>query len=577
VKAPAESRSGFTLIPTLFIILLFLCGGCAKVAYPPGGPEDTTPPDVFAVTPESGTVNVPLDTDIRIQFSEAIKKESAPKALFISPRIDPEPKIKIKGDAIIISPEENLKPDRTYVVTIGTDLRDAHGVKLDQSISLAFSTGDAIDQGMISGRIYRDNKGARGLNVALFESDPNTPDLPIDSVSPAYVTQSGEDGLYTFEYLPPGNYFLAAFEDKNKDRRINPVREMIGIPFKTTALDSLTGQLSGIDLRMFAFDTTVVGLRSVTINPDRLLKVRFSHPLDSTEAGKLLATAQLAPVADTTDGIPLNQYIPLGDYPASDFIYLNEPLTAEVEYALSYDRAAVYRDLDDSVRFLTYSFSVAAGSDEAPPVLLSSQPAAGEANIDPASDFAFIYSEPVRTTDIDRLVMLVDSAGDTSNVRITQTNPFMLSGQPKVALDYGKTYNLIMAVPSMFDRAGNAMGDSVMEFSFSTVGADTAGSLSGEIVFATKSPDQNAAIVLDFQPAREGVSHQITLPAGQTTFATDLLPGYYVIAAFIDRNNNGKYDYGSLTPYQLAEPFTASSDTVRVRTRFESSGAVITF
>ena len=57
------------LISTIAIIF-----GCAKVASPPGGPEDKTPPDIISTYPLNNAVNIQKDNKITIAFSEGVDK-----------------------------------------------------------------------------------------------------------------------------------------------------------------------------------------------------------------------------------------------------------------------------------------------------------------------------------------------------------------------------------------------------------------------------------------------------------------------------------------------------------------------
>jgi uncharacterized protein (DUF2141 family) len=569
IKA-GKSYSHFILVLT-GIILISL--GCAKAVRPPGGPEDKTPPQIFRTDPISGSTRVPLDSPIIIEFSESIDRQTASKALFISPLPEPEPKVKIKSRSIEIIPREDLQPDKTYVITIGTDLKDAHRVNLEQSVSFAFSTGAIIDSGSISGAVYKNGRGVAGISLALFEDGPASWGIPIDSLKPGYITQTGEGGLYTFDYLPTDTFYLVAFEDKNKNRRINAGREMAGVPFSNTEINTIIPMLNDIDIQLHKFDTLTISLRSVSVNPDRLLKVRFSKPLDQSQADNLISLAALTQEDDVAE-VKIIDYTSLSSYPASDFILLTESLTAESSYQISFDLRPLYPDIDDSARMLLYSFVVPKREDQAPPVLLESKPADKAVNVIPVSSFLFRFSEMIRADSSS--VWLVNTAEESSLVSLTMKDSFTYEGNTISDLDYGSKYKLHITGRMFRDAAGNRLSDSVVSIEFATIGQDTLGLLSGEVTF-TSSEDIAYPVVISLNPVGEGEAKQITLAAAQDQFMTNLLPGYYTISAFLDRNANGEFDNGSIIPYQLAEPFTAAADTFRVRTRFESAGVLLEF
>ena len=550
--------------------------GCAKSVSPPGGPEDKTPPIILVTEPVSGSVEVPLDSRIEIRFSESIDRQTAEKAVFISPLPDPEPKIKIKNDAIVIIPEAELQPDRTYVVTIGTDLKDAHRVNLKQSVSLAFSTGMTIDSGSIKGTVFREGKGTPGISLALFEDQPERFGLPIDSIAPEYITQSGDAGLFTFDYLPHDTFYLVAFEDKNKNRRINPEREMIGVPFTSTVIDSTNTALTGIGIQLHLSDPSFPGLRSVSINPDRLLKLRFDQKLDSLRAGSLISIAVLAEESDSGAVREIYEYTNLMPYPTGDYVLVTEPLSPEKKYKISFDLRALYPQIPDSLQSLTYSFAVPEGEDKNPPVLLESFPADGAVNLAPDPAFVFRFSEPIDTIAALNAIRLINASQDTTEVAMVRQSGLTLTGRTMAGLEYGQSYQLLLDPQKIRDLSGNLSSDSSIIIGFSTIGLDTLGQLSGEIQFADQA-DAAYPVELMFKPAGEGQSSRLSMMPGQQEFSIDLIPGYYTISAFIDRNRNGSFDYGSIIPYQLAEPFKTAADTFRVRTRFESSGVLLEF
>ena len=186
------------------------------------------------------------------------------------------------------------------------------------------------------------------------------------------------------------------------------------------------------------------------------------------------------------------------------------------------------------------------------------------------------FSEQVDSTLFSAAVRISDSAWDWQAVNITREYPFLFTGRPAEILQTGHWYQLEIDNRRIIDRAGNRAGDSTEIITFTTIGADTLGQLSGTISFSDPT-DAAFPVVMTFVPTRQGRKRQITLPPGQIDYIAGLIPGYYTVNAFLDRNRNDRFDYGSIIPYQLAEPFTSTADTIRVRTRFESAGVQIDF
>jgi len=573
---PRAGKPAF-ILACLILMVFSLIIGCAKSLPPPGGPEDTTPPNILATYPYPGDVNVPLDTKINIVFSEAIDVASAERAVFISPRYDPEPKIKIKSKSIEIEFPGGLKPNKTQVITIGTDLRDAHRVALKQSATLAFSTGPTIDSGKIAGIVFKDNKPLKAVSLALFDTAPeNLGTTRLDSLQPVYFTQSGDNGVYTFEYLPPGRYYPVAYEDLNKNLRINIGKEQVGVPFRDCRLNDSTPSIAGIDIRLHSIDTATLEIRSVSVNPDKLVKLRLSNALAEDKLDPFFEAVRIHPDADSTTDVAIIGYTNLKPWPCSDFLIETDNLQNDAEYTLTLDRAITNPAVADSLRIAHSTFTPGDIVDNVAPQFLDSYPFEGAKNISPDSAILYRFSEPVIFDSLNIIAILTDSLGDTTLTTLSHEDSFTLRATPDDTLAHGSLYWAKLDPHQLSDRSGNVMTDSLIAFSYTTIGADTLGQMSGTILFSD-SADTAYPVMLSFIPAPAGERRDLTLPVGEHSYLIDLIPGNYVVSAYLDRNDNGVYDYGTIIPYVIAEPFIPPADTIRVRTRFESSAIDLKF
>lgn len=561
-------------VGTIMLLLLVSLTGCAKSISPPGGPVDQKPPVLASATPVAGAVMVSPDTDIIIDFSENLDSRNSAKAIFIAPRLDPEPKIKIKGSRVIITPEKPLDSGKTYSIVVGTDARDAHGVALAQSISVAFSTGDHLDSGSLHGTVYNNGKPVSGISVGLFGRRPEEYGKTIDSLIPEYLTQTGAGGKFRFDYLPFQEFFLVACEDKNKNRRINPKREPVGLPFVPISIDAKKAQQTGIDISLRLSDSGVAALRGLTINADGLIKARWNRGFDATSAAMIIQSARIISTTDSTGTIPLRGFSNLAPYPCADFALWTDSLATGQEYSIVFDLVSAYPDLEDTARIVNASVIATEVTDKVRPVIVEHFPADKAAHVDPDSAIVFRFSEPIEAAQLAGAVMVADTTGRSISLTLASQDGFSWKWVPDTSLLFGKTYEMALDRRRVLDRHGNRLGDSVDTIRFSTIGKDTVGQISGELQVAVTA-DAAYPVVISYLPVGEGRGRTVALPPGQKRFAADLLPGYYLLTAFLDRNGNGTYDYGSPMPYQLAEPFCAPPDTIRVRTRFESAGIIL--
>ena len=125
---------------------------CAAIQSPPGGAKDITPPELLGTIPPNGTI-LYKGGRIELIFSEYLNENTVEKSIRILPTLDPEPKIIYKGRRLYIEMPGVLAENQTYIISIDRTLQDEHKVPLSQGIQVAFSTGETIATGKISGTV----------------------------------------------------------------------------------------------------------------------------------------------------------------------------------------------------------------------------------------------------------------------------------------------------------------------------------------------------------------------------------------------------------------------------------------
>jgi len=139
---------------SVIIALALLLSGCATRGAPGGGPPDKTGPEVVRTFPPADSVLVDsLLQYIEIEFSEPVLEGPFSQSLFVSPPLPFEIDWR-DADVVRLMLQDTLRPQQTYVITIGAGTTDERDNKMKSSYSFAFSTGRKIDQGSINGKIY---------------------------------------------------------------------------------------------------------------------------------------------------------------------------------------------------------------------------------------------------------------------------------------------------------------------------------------------------------------------------------------------------------------------------------------
>ncbi|HLF13604.1 MAG TPA: Ig-like domain-containing protein, partial [Bacteroidota bacterium] len=129
----------------IFVLIsgLSLGGGCASQVAPTGGPQDTVPPEIVSTSPSPGALNF-RETNIVLEFSEYVDRRSFQESAFLSPSPGAL-RYEWGGSEVEISFAETLRPNTTYILTVGTDLKDTRNNRLAETFNLPFSSGGTID------------------------------------------------------------------------------------------------------------------------------------------------------------------------------------------------------------------------------------------------------------------------------------------------------------------------------------------------------------------------------------------------------------------------------------------------
>ena len=549
---------------SLFIVALMLCG-CAEVAPPPGGEIDKTSPKILSSMPPNGATSVSPGTSITIQFSEHIATPAG-RGVYISPRPSQHPKIKWKGNRLEITLDSAFAPAQTYVVSLMRGVVDLRGNQIDSLAQVAFSTGLTIDSGRISGTVDQGGKPAVGVCVGLFAmNEVSQPSIVWDSLYPIYLTTTDKAGAFDLRYLPSQEFALVAFADANRNERIGVGVEPVAIPDRKVI--SSDGTPKPFALKMMTLDTAAPQVLSATWTSDRLLRIRLARPLfvrhprfgstsialrSATDSailfhsrGILESDSLTTVVTATFDQLPLGKY-------QIEFIY--DTLQPALEYT---------------------PLAIDSAEDKTPP-RLNSFSLANQTLFTADSPAVFSFTEPIdRTPTLDSAFVLIAGEDSPQIPGGNWVDPFHY--RMKVGdFEDGRRYRAAVNLAELRDRSGNPCGDSVLEFSFTRMNSDSLGTISGllevDTLIAGKGRSR-ADIMLTF--TRVGFPQHFDLRVAHEKFSISLPGGKYVVTTLVDRDGNGVFTGGRLTPYSLSETISRHPDTVAVRPRFETSGITI--
>jgi hypothetical protein len=515
---------------------------------------------------------VPLDAKIRITFDEQMEQKETNEALFISPSFKEPPDLKWRGRTLIVKPEKALLEARTYVVTIGTGACDLHTNPLAASITFAFSTGDSIDTGSISGVADLEGKRQSGLSLWAYLLGDSLPD-PIGG-SPDYITQTSEDGSFRFSYLGLGSYRLFATTDKNRDLLWDPGVEPLGIAAGDVVIGSPGQEVVGLGITATKRDTLRPVLLGCRLLQGRVLEVEFEKEI--LKEGLLDPRSFLISTLDTALSPP--RLVSLYSYreeTKSVFILL-QGLVTKAPYRLEASNlfASGCVPLDDSANFCL--FSVPESADTSRPTIHSVSPSDKSMAISLDTIIVFEFSEPMDSASVAKSFSLTDTLLTPVEGQSFWSSPIAFRFKPDRLLFPKTVYLLKLELDSCADLSGNPSADTSFDYRFFTVNPDTFGTMSGEVLLSPKS--LSVPVVITFHHLEKGgKSYTSLLPAPGRYKNERLFPGSYLVSAYLDSNHNQRRDLGCLEPLVFSEPEVFFPDTVEVRSRWETEGVYLKF
>ena len=189
-------------------ILLALCllvlFSCASVKAPQGGPLDSDPPKLKSTTPAILT-SLNHGQQITLSFNEFIKEESLKNAIELFPTVNQKIDFEYYGKEVIITLPSNLDKDKTYVISLNSNLSDEQNVKLNENIVIPISLSNSINQAAIKGKIFGSYSKP---SILLWKGMIDKNELL--SKKPDYIISSSDK--FSFGYLAYDKYTILAVD-----------------------------------------------------------------------------------------------------------------------------------------------------------------------------------------------------------------------------------------------------------------------------------------------------------------------------------------------------------------------------
>lgn len=221
-----------------------------------GGQKDTQPPKLIQATPLNASVNFTGKT-IELKFDEFVQVKDLANQLVVTPQPKEIPSVEASGKKIIIKFEEALIPNTTYRLFFGGAIADMHEANVLSGFEYVFSTGSFIDSLFVIGTVKNayNLKPVKDVIVGLY--DKNESDSVVFKKKPLYITKTTDAGTYKLSYLPESSFKIFAFTDNNKNLMYDGGDERVAfnnLPV-ATAIDTV------VNLKVFKEEVTKVFIK----------------------------------------------------------------------------------------------------------------------------------------------------------------------------------------------------------------------------------------------------------------------------------------------------------------------------
>ena len=557
---------------------------CANPTGPNGGKRDTAGPEIIGTIPEPGTLNFNYK-EIVFYFDEFLKPGNYKDEIFISPVPAEDPEITVKNKRLTIKFLEPLRENTTYVISLGTGIKDFNeGNKLEKSFIYAFSTGAILDSLKFSGKVSDMWSGApeKDMKIMLFRSN-EVEGNDITGVRPEYVCVTDKKGYFDFQYLAGGSYKLYGIVDKDNDFMYGGRGERIALA-KTPliVLPSQDSIRTRIEMVAFTEDKDGVSVKSAKWSNEHTVHLEFSERIRPTYGRDSLKIEIMDTLGGGLENVEMTTY----RYKNKQHLYFHSPKPKNKDYDIRITNLmdSLGQKGDTIIRLRELAM------DRAERDKLFEKPI----NMPKGSDL-FVPA-----------LMIMPKELDSSNVQLLDTNDrqiitslrplnFGFRVRPKVNLDPEITYTL--QIKKSFPKPDGKPTDSLYQFKVRFPDPDEFGTISGKVLPDSTRPDARFVVIFRGKPGtaqlvnssksggdkkssgrggksggvEEGVINYYEQRfAGPTTFKFVYLhPGKYTVDIIDDADGNGILSPGSLIPYQMPEKVYHQSSPIDIRAKWD--------
>lgn len=606
------------LVQTLFLVIIIFAA-CARQASPTGGPKDEDPPVPIKSSPINYSTNFTGDKII-IQFDEYIVLKNVTQEMLVSPPLDKQPEVKLRGKNMIIKMLSQRKDSTTYGINFYESVTDLNEGNLLKNFQFEFSTGDKFDSLYLGGNVKDafNYKAEKGLYVMLYETmDDSIP----RKTKPSLVAKTDESGNFFVSNLKPCPYYIFALRDLNNNLLFDLPNEAVAFSDSTFSpsfkevemvdtllvLDSISPDFKDtiyVDSihRYNKFVTTIDNIQLLFFQEDyeqQYFKTSYRKEREQVIFAfncEVNDSFSIRPLVDTAYNP--QWYVMEKQTPQDSLIYwLNDSalynidsLKFELSYVMKDSNSQNYIRIDTITTVFTepetnekddkkdkkeHRFNLNLNDlfdnedkkEKDTNVFIPSKLTLshnGKAPFELNTNLSFLFRYPIASFSSDK-IQFIKIEDDTIKkpVKFNLQQDSLLSRSFEIQFDKGpeEHFNLLIPTGSFTDIYGNT--NDTLNIEFTTRELEYYGNIKLKII----KVKENAIVQL--LNSDEKIIEEREISSDTTLEYTYLVPNKYLIKLFYDKNNNKKWDTGNFKTRKQPEEVFYFPQEIETKSNFD--------
>lgn len=527
-----------------FLIIAILAYSCASEVAPTGGPKDTTPPAIVESVPDNLSINFNSDV-INITFDEFFQLNNYKQKLLISPPLEKEPDIHIKGKRLIIKLKEQLIPNTTYRFFFDDAIADYNENNPLKNFTFTVSTGDFIDSLSVAGTV-KDAFTLKPVKDAMVFLYDDLSDSAFTNKKPYYIAKTDENGNFTINNVRDTVYNIFSIIESDKSLNYNLPTEQIA--FNDFPIHPLDSTIMPLELLMFIKEDST---QAISFKESNLNYASFGY--------------KIPPIAP-------------------EIVFLNEmEFEPIIEYSINKDTVKISTKNIDTLNIIAIDNKITIDTLR---FVVSSQRMIDNfkfnisnsgKNVSDDDSLLLSFNNLIDKILIDsaQVIMSIDTIVDTTYKKMTyldSINKVMIN----TSLETGASYNITICDSTFTDINGHYSKKHIWDAKI--INKDDLGGFVLKIVAdSTLTSDHDYIVKLfDANSNQKAANKVVRLMQNDTTTVTykSLSSGKYSCLIIEDNNGNGKWTSGDYSHKRQPERVFYSNQ-VEVKDKFDIEEIVI--